>query len=223
MNAISNNPINLVLITSIIKPPNIPLSYTSIRSIYSHDERFEQTKRTIQSIKEKIPNNIIILVECSDLDQHQLDYLHEHCHHFINLIDTSTAQCYSPSKSLGEATMTMAAIEYIQQNNISYDSFFKISGRYYLSDKFDYSKFNCPYHIVKYHNENIVYTCLYKLDQSGVLDYYRHLEYIMESLYACIPYELQFCNFIKKCSIVKPLNTLGIQGYIAISNDMVDG
>ena len=37
---------NLVLITSIICTPNTPLSYTNTRSVYTHDERFEQTKRT---------------------------------------------------------------------------------------------------------------------------------------------------------------------------------
>ena len=47
---------NLVLITSVIKTPNKPLSYINTRSIYTHEERFEQTKKTIQSIREKIPN-----------------------------------------------------------------------------------------------------------------------------------------------------------------------
>jgi len=36
---------NLVLICSIIKTPNNPLSYTTTRSIYSHQERYEQTKK----------------------------------------------------------------------------------------------------------------------------------------------------------------------------------
>ena len=47
---------NLVLITSVVCTPNIPLSYINTRSCYTHDERFEQTKKTIKTIKEKIPN-----------------------------------------------------------------------------------------------------------------------------------------------------------------------
>jgi hypothetical protein len=35
---------NLVLVTSIIKTPNLPLSYTNVRYVYSHNERYEQTK-----------------------------------------------------------------------------------------------------------------------------------------------------------------------------------
>tara|TARA_B110000208_G_C11756952_1_gene425495 strand:+ start:1233 stop:1397 length:165 start_codon:yes stop_codon:yes gene_type:complete len=52
--------INLILITSIINTPNKPLSYSKIRSVFTRKERFEQTKKTIQSIKEKIPEYKII-------------------------------------------------------------------------------------------------------------------------------------------------------------------
>ena len=77
---------NLVLITSIIKTPNTPLSYTNKRSIYSHEERYEQTKKTIQSVREKIPNVKILMVECSDLNEIQRDYLTRHCDYFLNII-----------------------------------------------------------------------------------------------------------------------------------------
>jgi hypothetical protein len=53
---------NLVLITSVICIENKPLSYTNVRSIYSHQERFEQTKKTIETIREKIPNAKIFVV-----------------------------------------------------------------------------------------------------------------------------------------------------------------
>lgn len=221
-NHLSIVPHNLVLITSIIKIPNIPLSYTNIRSMYTTDERFEQTKYTIQTIREKIPNSSIILVECSDLDPHHLEYFHNHCNYFINIFETSRLQCYSQSKALGEATMTMTAIEYIHKYNIPFDSFFKISGRYYLSEKFDYSMFDCPYHVVKSFDVHHMYTSLYKLDKTGLLDYYYHLNSVMDSLYNCIAYERQFCNFIKKCSNVKLVDTIGIKGKIAVSNDITD-
>ena len=41
---------NIVLITSVINPPNKPLSYVKNRSVFTEDERFEQTKKTIKSI-----------------------------------------------------------------------------------------------------------------------------------------------------------------------------
>ena len=67
--------INLVLITSVINPPNRPLSYSSCRSIYSPNERFIQTQKTISSIREKIPNSKIFIAECSQLTSEQETYL----------------------------------------------------------------------------------------------------------------------------------------------------
>ena len=76
---------NLVLITSVICTPNTPLSYISVRSVYSHEERFEQTKRTIESVKQKIPNLKILIVECSNLSFDQEDYLKKNSDYFLNL------------------------------------------------------------------------------------------------------------------------------------------
>ena len=36
---------NLVLITSVINTPNTPLSYSKIRSVFTREQRFEQTKK----------------------------------------------------------------------------------------------------------------------------------------------------------------------------------
>ena len=66
---------NLVLITSVIKTPDIPLSYSRTRSVFNHDERFNQTIKTIETIKKYIPNSKILIVECSDLNDSQESYL----------------------------------------------------------------------------------------------------------------------------------------------------
>jgi len=59
---------NITLITSIINISSNPLSYTNIRSVYTREERFIQTKNTIKTVREKIANNKILLVECSLLN-----------------------------------------------------------------------------------------------------------------------------------------------------------
>jgi len=80
---------NLFIITSVIDTPNIPLSYSPIRSIFTRDERFEQTKDTISSIKEKMKDTKIMIVECSDYqtNKNELDYLKNNTDYFINLYD----------------------------------------------------------------------------------------------------------------------------------------
>ena len=76
---------NVVLIPSIINTPNLPLSYSAVRSVYSRNERFEQLKRTIQTVKNKIPNIFIILVECTQLTKEEEDYLSYQIDLLVNL------------------------------------------------------------------------------------------------------------------------------------------
>ena len=66
---------NIVLITSVINTPNRPLSYTKIRSVFSRNERFEQTKETVYSIQKYLPDSKIIMVECSNLTEEENDFL----------------------------------------------------------------------------------------------------------------------------------------------------
>lgn len=103
---------NLVLITSIIKPPSTRLSY-GVRSIYTSEQRFEQTKLTINSIREKVLNSKILIVECSDLNKKEEDYFINNSDYFINLYGSEYLRenIYSISKSLGEGTMTIIALK----------------------------------------------------------------------------------------------------------------
>jgi len=70
---------NLILITSVINTPNTPLSYTNTRSVFSRQDRFEQTKKTIKSVREKLSNSKIIIVECSDFNEEENNYFKENC------------------------------------------------------------------------------------------------------------------------------------------------
>jgi hypothetical protein len=219
---------NLVLITSIIKTPNKPLSYINTRSIYTHQERFEQTKKTIQTIREKIPNVKILIVECSHLDNEQNEYLKNNCDYFLNLINQpdKVENIYSISKALGEGTMTIEAINYIKENNIEYDNLFKITGRYWLSSNFNYKNFENNNIIVHYIQNNINNTCtsLYKINKINVIDFQNFLIQNKNLMYNCIGYEVLFAMFLKqpKSNKIIHFNKIGVNGYISVSNDFID-
>ena len=172
---------DIVLITSVINTPNIPLSYIATRSIYSKSERFEQTKKTIESVRNKIPNSIIFFVECSQINQEEKQYLHENTNIFINIFDTDNVDIinniFSKSKSLGEGSMTIFALQYLKDNNINYNHLYKISGRYWLSDFFQYDHFNNENIVIKYinGNENNCFTALYKLPKIVANNYLQFL------------------------------------------------
>lgn len=216
----------LVLITSIIYTPNLPLSYISTRSVFSHEERFEQTKKTIQTIREKIPNAIIFIVECSDFIQEHHQYLLENTDYFLNVYNQPNilSNIYSKSKSLGEGTMTILALKYILENNIMFDNLIKISGRYWLSDKFNYSIFDEDTIVIKYidDNKDNVLTSLYQLPRRIAIKYISFLENHFQEMTNCIGYENLFAIFIKTQE-KKHINIIGIEGYISVSNDFYSG
>lgn len=219
---------NLVLITSVICTPNKPLSYTNTRSVYSHEERFEQTKKTIETVKEKIPNSKIFIVECSKLSGEQHDYLTSHCDYVLNLHDNKQVRenVYSASKALGEGTMTIEAINYIKKNNIMFDNFFKITGRYWLSDNFNYANFdNNDIMIHNIHNDiNNTCTSLYKLNMSNIVGFYNFLVSNIDLMRRCIGYEVLFAMFLNtpKHNKVIHMNKIGVNGHISVSSDFAD-
>ena len=161
---------SFVLITSVINTPNTPLSYTNTRSVFSRQDRFEQTKKTIKSVREKLSNSKIIIVECSDFNEEENNYFKENCDYILNLWNKKELHNYifGPSKSLGEGTMTIEALKYIEELNLEYQYLYKISGRYWLNENFKVE--NIQNNIFKRinKNENNVFTALYKIDKKTV-------------------------------------------------------
>jgi hypothetical protein len=219
---------NLVLITSVICTTNKPLSYTNNRSVYSHVERFEQTKKTIQKVKEKIPNSKIFIVECSNLNEEMTNYLIKNSDYFLNLYNNEQIRNNTShvSKSLGEGTMTICALKFIIQNNIEFENLIKISGRYWLSEKFEYKNFNNNDIVVKYieNNKDNAFTALYKLPKSSCVNFMFFLESRFNDMINCVGYENLFAIFIKtENKQLKILEPIGLAGYVSVSNDFYSG
>lgn len=221
---------NIILITSIINTPNTPLSYIKTRSIYTREERFEQTKRTIKTIREKLPDNKIMLVECSQLTDLETDYLKENTNIFLNIYDTGDQvlinRMFTPSKAMGEGTMTIYALYYLFSHNIPHNNFFKISGRYWLTDNFNYDTFNNTNIVAKYidnDTENAL-TSLYKLPSTELHNWYKHLLNSENKFRECAGYENIFADFLKTIEpnkIIIP-GKIGVAGNIAVSGDKSD-
>lgn len=219
---------NLVLITSVICTPNTPLSYTNTRSVYTHDERFEQTKKTIESVKQKIPNVKILIVECSKLSFEQEDYLKKNSDYFLNLFQNEKIRKNTSgiSKSLGEGTMTLCALNYIIDNNIEFNNLIKISGRYWLSEKFNYNKFNNNNIVIKYidNNKDNVFTALYQLPKESIINFKTFLANKFNEMINCIGYEVLFAIFIKsEKRLIINLNPIGLEGYVSVAQEFYSG
>jgi len=221
---------NITLITSIIDTCKNPLSYSNIRSYWTKEERYEHTKKTIESVKKFIPNNKILLVECSLLNDDEINYFLDNTDFFLNLYDLNDAKITnyinSNSKSMGEGTMTIQGLEYLFKNNIKFDNLFKISGRYWLNNNFNYlfydNEYNC---ICKIHDMSNVFTCIYKLTNKTTIDWLHYLKKSENDFINCIGYEKIFGSFLINYNnntykiIERPI---GINGYISISNEYID-
>jgi hypothetical protein len=220
---------NLVLITSVINTPNKPLSYSKIRSIFTRNERFNDTKKTIKTIKDKIPNLKIMLVECSDLTIDELSYFNEQCDYILNLYEYKELHnnIFGLSKSLGEGTMTIKALEYIEENQLQFDNLFKISGRYWLSDIFDYNNFNNKLYVFKKIRNNIenIFTALYKIPFNKHIFLKKFLIENLNKMKQKIGFEILFGKLLKDIEFnnIFFVDTIGLNGRVTIDGSFYNG
>lgn len=121
-------------------------------SAYDEEQRFNQTLKTIQSVKDKVPNSYIVLFECSaySIDEKYKEILRKECDLFLEFYDEPTLkQLYENiyarpelityGKSLLETRGLLNALYEIEKNNLFSDSqrVFKLTGRYLLNDDFN--------------------------------------------------------------------------------------
>ena len=146
------------IVTSVIQPSNLALSYTNTRSIFSAQERYSQTVATVKSIRKFCPNSEILLIEAS----HTEDYNTA----LSKIVDKIVyignrwfirACVDSKNKSLGEIAMLYFGTK---SDIAKYDYIFKISGRYCLNNQFNFDKLNFDKFNIKIYS-NTISTRLY--------------------------------------------------------------
>jgi hypothetical protein len=122
---------DLVIISSAINTCSAPLSYYPIRSIYSKEERYTQTLQSIESIS-RIPNKKIFFMECTDIPEFE-DTIKSRVDFYKNVYKGNESIIDGPHKGVGESVSLLAA------DTEGYENIYKLSGRYYLTDEFNYS------------------------------------------------------------------------------------
>ena len=219
---------NVVLIPSIINTPNLPLSYSDVRSVFTRKERFIQLQKTIESVKKKIPNNYIVVVECTDLNKEETEYLSFNIDLLVNVYKNEEAReiIYSPSKSYGEGTMTLLGLKSLLRRKIEWKNLFKITGRYWLGEEFKFEKYNNSHNVIKCIDDDKknLYTCFYKLNKIAVVRWYYYLTKQDDEFKKNTNFEIIFGKFIDKIHENKRfINRLGILGNVATSGELVQG
>ena len=136
---------DIVLLTSVINSGNIPWTYSTVRSAFTPEQRFEQLRGSIQSIRTFLPTAQIIIIECSEIPETYEAVLRQSVEYYVNLYsheETRKICVGSNKKALGEAMQIKCALDYIVNNRIQFHRFFKLSGRYYLTERFKQELFS---------------------------------------------------------------------------------
>jgi hypothetical protein len=124
-----------IIVTSIVEISDKPFSFTSVRSVYTHQQRFEQTLETIESIRKHLPDTDIILAECSPNSEYMKE-LEKRVDIFINTYPNDLIQ-NGYHKGLCEAHLMLRVFDRVDFSQ--YQNIFKMTGRYKLTDRFDRS------------------------------------------------------------------------------------
>lgn len=160
-----------IIITSIVETTELPLYYSKVRSLYSHQERFEQTLETIESIRKYMPSTDIILVECSRPSTY-MEKLAEKVDQFINL-EYNEVINNGTHKGNGEVYLLLHAISKLKK---AYTNIYKISGRYVLLPLFTKSVWDRSDSITactsdRYGMNNSIHTFFYKIPSKNMNEF----------------------------------------------------
>jgi hypothetical protein len=112
------------------------------RTFFTPEERLLQTLNTFKTIRDKIPNSIIILLEGSNISTEVMYTLYKYVDRLILYSYDPKIHFYvnNPNKSFGEVYMLLEIANKLQ--NYDFNKIFKITGRYYLNENFNINNFS---------------------------------------------------------------------------------
>lgn len=185
--------INLVIVTSVVQP--------FLPSLYNSEERFRQlTELTIPSVQRKIPNAYLVVVEGSKISIDQKEKLKNLG---INELLYFDVQGYD--KSYGETTLI---VKYLESNffknlanNKNIITISKLSGRYYLTDDYDFNSAPIDKVLIKktdcsdWSKQGICDTRYYRFPYSCLNRYYTLMKDILNKTGIYIDLEHSFYHY----------------------------
>ena len=226
---------NLILITSKIVTSSNKFSYSKLRSVYTREERFNQTLNTIKSIKKYFNAEYkIMLIDDSELNSYEKEELIKKVDIILLKNDIKDISYYtnsSPIKAFGELSQQKEAVNFIKNQNIKFKNLFKISGRYLLTEKFNYNLWLGDQNVFKLAKEIIkekpnlkdyYYTSFYKISINNFLNYYNSIFELLDKNSICLSinsYGLEqdlpksLINKDKSC--IRNIDEIGLQQIIS--------
>jgi hypothetical protein len=217
---------DIFLITSVINTGSHAWSYTSVRSTYTPQQRFEQTLKTIESIRKLADGSRIILAECSKLDTAMEEKLKSEADIYFQLYDIPDireACLNSDKKGYGELLQTKHVVNYLTTTNMPFRRMFKISGRYFLNESFNKNLFSdSEFSFREPFPNSINYpTVLYSVPNAFLSRYSEAIATSHEEFKADT-YRMFELSLPSKCNPVATVKTCGVSGLVAVDNSFYE-
>lgn len=222
--------VNVVMVTSKVYVSSAPFTYIANRSIYTKDERYNQTFDTIASIRKYIPNSFIILYDNSHFTHDEYHAIKNVVDCFVNIHNNDVLNKMTNNsihKVFGEISQTNMILTYIRTyyKDMKIHNLFKITGRYIIDERFNYEQYDNDKSIFK-RNEDILdrayyFTCFYKIGRSEIEFYHEALDELYQDIqhncYEHEEWEVLLPTLLHKRFITT--NELGITQNIAVWTD----
>lgn len=218
---------NICLINSAICTSQSPLSYITTRSVFTHEERFQQVLRTIESVRQYMRDTYIVLSDATNVPKEWVRKLRESVEHYIDLSEDSRISelaNHCPYKGVVDCEQTLAALLHINFNSdITSKHVFKISGRYTLTPSFEHKYFDNDFVVFK----KVPDTCFFKESTEACYTFMYKVPYNKIDIFETALIETIDNALSSKKSIetILPfrfpeteifyIKSLGIEGYIA--------
>lgn len=203
-----------VIVTSVIKCSEGPLSYTDTRSVFTKEERLEQTIKTIASIRSFIPNSEVILLELGQeyVENERIKRLVDQ---YIDLSKDKSVRFFVDSKykGLGEIFGIMKGINRIKK----YDFYVKISGRYFLTKNIPDTFFKDGFGFIKQKGS---YSTRFYVVGGNFFSRYKKILKICLIFTVLRSIEKIFYIFIQS-KWVYNLENIGIEGQIGVDKNLI--
>jgi len=154
---------------------------TTSSSCFSVPDRILQIKNTIYTIQHRIPNPYIVILETGSATEEQKKELQAFVHEIHSNVLTTV------NKNTGEATMMY---NYLQSDAFkkifdTIETINKVSGRYFLNDKFNFNRYPLDTLIIKHRRgdigEHLYETRYYRFPISHFKYFFEKLHYIITS------------------------------------------
>lgn len=214
---------NLFIVPSVINPVQSPLSYYHLRSVFTPEQRYQQTLAQLVSIREKVPDSYIVMIEASVIPEEMKANLRSKVDLFLDASQDGKVRQATDSiaKGHGEVAQLLFYLDSdhfreIKQHCVTVSKF---GGRIKMSDDYVFSIPSAPR--IRLETPSSMYTVLYTMPVSCVDEY-------IESLHKCTQ-DMDFIEGAHHASIEHKLfqvwlqnrkyelvpNKIGVEGYCA--------